>query len=255
MKIIYISIFLLCSIVYSQSSGTVSYSFHTVNILEDAKKPQTKDFAKKIIDIANQQVFNLTFNKTKTQFVQIESLTPVSNFDQKLGNVARAGFTSHDIFSDFANGRQVEIMSDGTLVESKNEDLKWEITADTKEIGGYLCYKAILKVPFINRYGESKVKEAIAYFAPSLPFSLGPKKFYGLPGLILELIESHKIFVVSKIKLSDQELEIDFPKGKTISKEDYEKRLESSMGGVILSKKREKENSQSNAIPKKALLN
>ncbi|MFN7099094.1 MAG: GLPGLI family protein [Flavobacterium sp.] len=241
MKIIYISILLLCSVVYPQSSGTVSYSFHTANILEDIKNPQTKDFAKKIVDIANQQVFNLTFNKTKTQFVQVESLTPVSDFDQKLGNVARSGFTSHDIFSDFANGRQLEIMSDGTLVESKYEDLKWEITSDAKEIGGYLCYKAILKIPFINRYGEAKVKEVIAYFAPSLPYSFGPKEFYGLPGLILELIENHKTFVVSKIKLSDQDLKIDFPKGKTISKEEYIKRLESSMGAVILSKKREKE--------------
>lgn len=244
MKIIFISILLLCSVVYSQSAGTVSYSFHTVNLLEDAKNPQTRDFAKKIVDIANQQVFNLTFNKTKTQFVQVESLTQVSDFDQKLGNVARSGYTSHDIFSDFTNGRQVEIMSDGSLLESRNEDLKWEITADKKDIGGYLCYKAILKVPFINRYGESKVKEAIAYFAPSLPFSFGPKKFYGLPGLILELIESHKTFIVSKIKLSDQELKIDFPKGKTISKEEYIKRLESSMGAVILSKRREKENSK-----------
>lgn len=240
----YISILLLCSFVYSQSSGTVSYSFHTANILEDIKNPLTRDFAEKIVDIANQQVFNLTLNKTKTQFVQVESLAPVSDFDQKLGNVARSGFTSHDIFSDFANGRQVEIMSDGSLLESRNEDLKWEITADKKDIGGYLCYKTILKVPFINRYGESKVKEAIAYFAPSLPFSFGPKKFYGLPGLILELIESHKTFVVSKIKLSDQELKIDFPKGKTISKEEYIKRLESSMGAVILSKRREKENSK-----------
>lgn len=235
---IFVAIFFLGSfLTHGQSSGVVSYRFNTVNLLQDLKRPDLKDFAQKIIDAANAQEFKLTFNKTKTQFLKIESLSTASDYDQKLDNVARSGFTSHDVYSDFANGKQVEIMSDGTLVESKNEDLKWEITSETKEIGGYLCYKAILKIPFINRYGESKVKEVIAYFAPSLPYSFGPKKFYGLPGLILELIENQKTFVVSKIKLSDQELKIDFPKGKTISKEDYEKRLESSMGGVILSKK------------------
>ncbi|WP_346432227.1 GLPGLI family protein [Flavobacterium acetivorans] len=101
---------------------------------------------------------------------------------------------------------------------------------ESKIISSYLCYKAVLKIPFVNRKGEARVNEITAWFAPSLPYSFGPKHFYGLPGLILETTENKTTFLATKITFDSNEVKIDFPKGKTITKEDYDKKLRAQMG-------------------------
>lgn len=73
-----------------------------------------------------------------------------------------------------------------------------------------------------------------------LPYGFGPIQFNGLPGLILELHYINTTYFATKILLSDKDIPINFPKGKTISKEEYDKKLEASMGGVIIDKKKSK---------------
>lgn len=82
---------------------------------------------------------------------------------------------------------------------------------------------------FVNRRGMNTSIPIVAWFAPSLPYSYGPKYFTGLPGLILELTDRKVTFLASSIIiLKDEELPIDFPKGKTISQEDYTKKVMSN---------------------------
>lgn len=54
----------------------------------------------------------------------------------------------------------------------------WNIQTDTVTIAGLMCYKALR---------ELGGRIWIAWFAPELPFSDGPYKFSGLPGLIVRL--------------------------------------------------------------------
>lgn len=55
----------------------------------------------------------------------------------------------------------------------------WTIEENqTKIIAGYKCTKAS---------GNFRGSKVIAYFAKDLPYSTGPFKFYGLPGLILDI--------------------------------------------------------------------
>lgn len=64
------------------------------------------------------------------------------------------------------------------FVRSRREEIKWEIQTDTDLILGIQCVRAI---------SYHCGKELIAYFAPELPYPLGPRWYGGLPGVILKL--------------------------------------------------------------------
>lgn len=64
-------------------------------------------------------------------------------------------------------------------------DLKWELSTKSKTIMGYNCQSAI--VDFRGRVFE-------AWYTTDIPLGFGPWKFQGLPGLILEVIDTKKEF-------------------------------------------------------------
>lgn len=223
-----IFIFFISNLTFSQS-GTISYDVKIGVDLTSIPKDKV-DFITKMVDYANNQKFELTFNKKKSCFKYVERLNTNPDFENKMENIAKSAFTSSDIYIDYEIKSEIYIENDGILVENKYNEAKWETTTESKVISNYLCYKAILKIPFVSRKGENKIKEITAWFAPSLPYSYGPKNFYGLPGLILELTENKTTFLASKISLDNKELTIDFPKGKTTTKEEYETKLKAQMG-------------------------
>lgn len=63
--------------------------------------------------------------------------------------------------------------------------LDWHITDESKEVGEYIAIKA--EVSFRGRDFE-------AWFTPEIPIPAGPWKFYGLPGLILEVTDKENLF-------------------------------------------------------------
>ena len=68
------------------------------------------------------------------------------------------------------------------------QDLKqidWEIQQENKEILGFSVQKAT---------GNFAGRNYIAWFAPELPFSDGPYKFSGLPGLIIEIADAQNYY-------------------------------------------------------------
>jgi GLPGLI family protein len=211
-------------------SGIINYDIKVEKqIVTDARK-EADNFIDKMADYANSQKFALIFNKKRSCFKHIAQLSTNTDYDNKMETIAKAAFTSSDIYIDYDIKSEIYVKNDGVLVENKYNEAKWEITTESKVISSYRCYKAILKISLMNRFGENKTQEITAWFAPSLPYSYGPKNFNGLPGLILELTENKTTFLAAKILLSDKDLTIDFPKGKTVTKEEYEKKLKAQMG-------------------------
>lgn len=68
----------------------------------------------------------------------------------------------------------------------------WKLSREEKKIGGYNCKKA---------YATYEGRDWIAWYASDIPVSSGPYKFYGLPGLILDLSDSDNLFHFSAYKI------------------------------------------------------
>src|SRR5690554_4554256 len=65
-------------------------------------------------------------------------------------------------------------------------DLQWELMPETKEVDGLACKKAVTTY-------RGKTWEA--WYAPSIPLPYGPWKLHGLPGIIVEAIDTDGRFI------------------------------------------------------------
>lgn len=209
-------------------SGTVIYKIQLVGYGVDNKDPESKELNDATVKIANQQTCKLTFNSRQSSSVLEKYL--ISDVENNgLMRMARTmAFivtNESDYFFDKHSNTAIKREDNGNLIRNYHKRLDWEITTESKLIDGYLCYKAIYYDKFINRKGINTSIPIVAWFAPSLPYGYGPKYFNGLPGLILELNDRETTFYATSITiLKDRELAIEFPKGKTISHEDYKKK-------------------------------
>jgi len=82
----------------------------------------------------------------------------------------------------------------------------WKILNDMKEVAGHICMNA-------SYYDTIRKKEVLAWFALDLPISLGPNKYCGLPGMILEIFEANGavVYTATHILLSEEKIEIKKP--------------------------------------------
>ncbi len=69
------------------------------------------------------------------------------------------------------------------MIKEKTPVIDWEFLDEQKEIGGYACQRA---------KGNFGGRTYYVWFTMEIPFSLGPWKLHGLPGLILEATDEKK---------------------------------------------------------------
>jgi GLPGLI family protein len=233
LKIIWICLTVtIMSNCFGQSvSGKVIYKIQLVGFGADNKDPQFKELNLATIEIANKQTCTLNFNSMQSSSVLDKYL--ISDAENNgLRRMARTmAFivtNESDYFFDKHTNTAIKREDNGNLISKTHQKLEWEITTESKLIGDYLCYKAVYLIKFINRKGINTSIPITAWFAPSLPYAYGPKYFNGLPGLILELVDRETTFLASSITITkDKEVKIDFPTGKTISEEEYTKKVTS----------------------------
>jgi GLPGLI family protein len=83
----------------------------------------------------------------------------------------------------------------------KKKSNEWELINETKEIEGFLCYKAASTKTVVNSKGTFQFP-VIAWYCPKIPFSYGPNGYGDLPGLILELQVRNVVFGIKKMDLN-----------------------------------------------------
>jgi len=81
------------------------------------------------------------------------------------------------------------ILKDSTRLYAKwKNEMEWEITDEEKTIGGYTVRKAFLELdPFETGGEQYDFGKVIAWFTTEIPIPSGPGRYYGLPGLVIEL--------------------------------------------------------------------
>lgn len=196
--------------------------------MEKNSQYDESDYVNDCIKTANQLNFTLTFNNNISFFKLNEY-----NKDNELYSIAIAMVGSEEIYVNKNNKEVLYETNDKIIIKENYNEKNWKITNELKTIGDFQCYKATYQNNYLDRKGNNRTNEIVAWYAPKLPFSFGPKNYYGLPGLILEVTENKKTYIATKIELSSKVTNIKIPKGKTITKKEYEDRLKANMGAII----------------------
>lgn len=177
MRVLFISIILSSSFLSSQIK--ISY--------EVKYKPDST-----IINYNTEEMLLLIDNKTSyfynlTKFKLDSIFTQVTSQYSKTGlapSVSMKYELKFGVYKDFKNEKFIEInniMSKNFSFEISKPKLRWKFMDSEKTILNYKVKKAVVD------FGG---KSWTAWYAPEIPISDGPYKFYGLPGLILEISDS-----------------------------------------------------------------
>ena len=122
------------------------------------------------------------------------------------GNYIYSTFAEHTEYYYDANNnichqfKQLPYKKTPIVAEWQN-DIKWNITDETKKIGKYTVQKAIkidTLVMKINSEPIISIRETNIWFTTEIPVGVGPKDFVGLPGLVIKVESDPVGFIVSK---------------------------------------------------------
>lgn len=206
-----------------------------------------------------EKTFILNFDKTASIYKEEEKLdTPGQQgggMRMMMNSMMGGGGTFYKDVKTKSYTVDKEFMGKEFLVVDSLPKLNWKLEQETKQIGGYNCFKATAvkeasKTDFRNfrpknnddkkdevkkTSGDTKTnfednfeipKEIVvtAWYTPEIPVNQGPENYWGLPGLILEVNDGKTTILCSKIVLNAKDkVEIKpSKKGKVISQKDYD---------------------------------
>ena len=114
-----------------------------------------------------------------------------------LANTYRSGFRGQFIFKTPTVKQTLvaDIMGVTHYIYSEPVPVVWAIGTVTATIAGYACQQATATWGGCNW---------LAWFAREIPVADGPYKFYGLPGLIVQVADTHQHYIYELVALRRQ---------------------------------------------------
>lgn len=222
-KIIIYSLFLCCCSVFSQEK--VNKATYTFRMLID-NIPETKqEYANEINDFAELTDLIVLFN-SKYSYYGLESK---SEFDPSLDE--RFLYTPNSLDAYYPKLYVKEkncFLNPETLVDDKvvvdDNVCEWELLDESKIINGYICFKAIGKLKWIDKKKTNIFSKIEAWYCPELPYSYGPSKYNNLPGLVVLAINKDEIlFQLTKLEFDvNYEIPLDYLKKKSMTIYEYD---------------------------------
>ncbi|MCD8412602.1 GLPGLI family protein [Tenacibaculum finnmarkense] len=205
----FLIIFLMfCEGINSQNTFKAKYK---VNIAHKIKQAEVSDRIKnerhrmfllnsrkkfnKMVKSVEKFHYNLEFNKIKSIFYLSKSLETTDRdlyFFKKATNFYGEYHSLKGVMTNSVNAYGEDFLV-------KRPNYIWSISSTSKRIGKYLCYKATTTEQIHTSKGVFK-KRIIAWFAPEIPFNYGPRDYIGLPGLIIELQDGKRTYLLQELK-------------------------------------------------------
>lgn len=218
-----------------------------------------------------EKTFILNFDKSASIYKEEEKLdAPGQNNGggRMMTSMMGGGGTQYKNVKEKMYSVDKEFFGKEFLIKDSLPSYKWQMTAETKKIGEYTCYKATAvvatdatdfrnfrmrddkekeekekaakvkdstaankKTNFMDEVEQIKEKTITAWYAPEIPINQGPDKYWGLPGLILEVNDGTTIILCSKIALNVKDkAKIEAPKkGKVVSQKEYDETVTKKM--------------------------
>lgn len=207
MKYYPITFFLIFISSFSQQNGIITYkSFFSIKQATEELKQENRMWYQEELDhemMAQLLRFTLQFNNEAAVFRMSENM--ISDVENQLSKRYTTGrFYGDAVF--YINRKKDTLIeqlpySFATLLRKRKASfIDWNLTTETKEIQGYKCYKATYT--YVQKWkGREFLWPVVAWYCPEIPVPLGPTRYSGLPGLILELHENEIAYVVEKIDL------------------------------------------------------
>jgi len=154
----------------------------------------------------------LSFNASRTSYEDSDENYAGYNYRKTVFIITRdfSKHTLHDI---------IGLLGKTYIIEDSLQTPNWKILNEMKEIAGHICMNA--------SYNDTiKKQKIVGWYALDIPISGGPERFFGLPGLLLEVDVNDGAMVIRADKIEPRKLttELDFPKkakGKKISEKGY----------------------------------
>ncbi len=221
-------------IAYYQTKTTTEFNFENTRIPPD-RQERIKEMMKK----QGEKVYELSFTNSESIYKEEEQLDQPGNRGggrmRFFGGMSTGKLYKNTKLKNYT--QQQNLMGKEFLIVDSLKIIDWKMQDESKMIGKYLCFKATsLKTINTNnfRFGRpsadleneddgTKEIEITAWYTVDIPVNQGPGKYWGLPGLILEISAGNVQIVCSKITINPKEkLEIKpFTKGKEVNEEKY----------------------------------
>ncbi len=227
---------------YFSKTQMGDFNFSSPDMTEAQKKEMKEELSK-----AFEKTYILDFNNFESTYRQEEKLEKPKPVDGRQIQVSFGGQVGSKLYKNLKNNyfsEEKDLFGKEFLVKDSLETFKWEFINEEKKIGNYTCSKAQLLIPISEKdkkeYEEFKAnknegktsfiqmsepKEQIieAWYTTEIPISNGPDKYWGLPGLILELHDGTTSLLCSKIILNpEKKVEIKEPtSGKKVNQKQF----------------------------------
>lgn len=160
------------------------------------------------------QKMTLAFTENQSLYQQGED-----NAEQGWSGRKETFFLTKNFASEHSTD-YIDLLGKSYIVDDTLHASTWKILNQIKEVAGYICMKAVT-------IDTVKKQTITAWFAQDIPVQAGPERFFGLPGLILELDinDGDVTIIASKVEFKKltNELNLKKLKGKKISDAEYNK--------------------------------
>jgi GLPGLI family protein len=182
----------------------VKYAFKHIYDTLQSNSPDVKEMSLFIGKNSSKYVDDRIYNSV-TPIATVASNSEYSEVSERISSLNNQ---SLGIYKNYGNNKIsiVDLVVDNiSLVEEEIPTIQWKITSETKEIKGLKCQKAI---------GDCKGRTYEAWFSKDYPYSAGPWKLSGLPGLIIEAYDKKNQVVFTFFgyeKLSTNTTDISVP--------------------------------------------